>query len=83
MNYPLIKEGMMKYFLLFLGYLLLAIPSRAQRDCRSFDYRPDMLKKDSRLASNLAAIEQFTRSQLQSPSVAVTGQEPTGAVDSP
>jgi len=63
----------MKYFLLFLGYLLLTIPGRAQLDCRSFDYRQDLLKRDPRLSSNLAAIEQFTRLQLQSSSVAVTG----------
>lgn len=66
---------MMRHFLLFLGYCLLFLTGTAQRDCRQFDYRQDLLKNDPRLAVNLAAIEQFTLQQLQRPSVAVTGQD--------
>jgi hypothetical protein len=65
----------MKYFLLFLGYLLLTIPGRSQGDCRSFEYRQDLLKNDVRLSSTVAAIEQFTRQQLQGSAVVVTGPD--------
>src|SRR6201999_87843 len=65
----------MKNFLPFFGYLLLALPAVAQRDCRSFDYRQTLLKNDPRLAVAVSSIEQFTREQVKSSSVTVTGGE--------
>ena len=64
---------MMKKLLPFFGYLLLALPAVAQRDCRSFDYRQALLKNDPRLAVAVSAIEQFTREQIKSSTVTVTG----------
>jgi hypothetical protein len=73
---------MMRYFLLLTGYLLLVLPGRAQRDCRSFEYRQEALKNDPGLAARISAIEQFTRrlqpSAGQRPSVIVTGTDPAG-----
>lgn len=65
---------MMKNLLPLIGYLLLTLPAVAQRDCRSFDYRQNALKNDPRLAVAVSAIEQFTREQLKSFSVTVTGE---------
>jgi hypothetical protein len=72
---------MMNRLLPFIGYLLLTVPGMAQQDCRSFDYRQAQLKNNPALAVAVAAAEQFTRRQLQIPSVAVTGagQNPKGA----
>ncbi len=72
---------MMKKLLPFFGYLLLATTAVAQRDCRSFDYRQALLKNDPRLAVAVSAIEQFTREQLKSSSVTVTGEgQKTGSL---
>lgn len=63
----------MNRLLPLIGYLLFTIPGMAQQDCRSFDYRQAELKNNPALAVAVSAVEQFTRRQLQIPSVAVTG----------
>lgn len=66
----------MRNFLLLVSVLLFAVPGRAQRDCRSFDYKQRLLKSDPTLAVTLDGIEQFTRRQLKEQTVAVTGSGP-------
>jgi hypothetical protein len=68
----------MRYFLLFVGYIMFALPVRAQRDCGSVEYRQEALRKDPGLAARLSAIAEYTRLQLKSPSVMVTGTDPAG-----
>lgn len=75
----------MKYFLPFIGCLLIVLPGMSQRSCRSFDYRQQQLSLRPALASAVEANEQFTRQQLRLQSVGVTGTNPShsGAVPSP
>jgi hypothetical protein len=64
---------MSKYFLPLMGCLLIALPGWSQTSCRSFVYRQQQLSAHPELATAVAAVEQFTRRQLQSSAVAVTG----------
>jgi hypothetical protein len=68
----------MRYFLPFFSYILFVLPVRAQRDCGSVEYRQQALRKDPGLAARISAIAEFTRVQLKSPSVMVTGADPVG-----
>src|SRR5260370_218776 len=68
----------MRYFLLFVAYLLFTLPVRAQRDCGSVEYRKEALRNDPGLAGRVSAIEEFTRLRLKSPSVVITGTDPVG-----
>ncbi|HEV2479215.1 MAG TPA: M43 family zinc metalloprotease [Puia sp.] len=64
---------MSKYFLPLLGCLLIALPGWSQTSCRSFVYRQQQLSAHPELATAVAAVEQFTRRQLQPATVGVTG----------
>ena len=68
----------MRYFLLFIAYLLFTLPVTAQRDCGSVEYRQEALRNDPGLAARVAAIEEFTRLRLKSPSVVISGTDPVG-----
>jgi hypothetical protein len=68
----------MKYFLPFIGCLLITLPGLTQRNCGSTDYRQQQLIAHPSLAGAISAIEQFTHTQLQRSSVAVTGTIPDG-----
>lgn len=63
----------MKYFLPFVGFLLITVSGWAQRPCRWFDYKQQQLEADSTLAQKVEAVESFTRMQLHKSSVTVTG----------
>ena len=67
----------MKYFLPFLGYLLIVFPGWSQRSCRSFDYRQQQLSLHPALAFAVEANEQFTRRQLAFRSTEITGVTPS------
>jgi hypothetical protein len=64
---------MSKYFLPLLGCLLIASTSWSQTSCRAYDYRQQQLSAHPELAAAAAAVEQFTRRQLQPATVGVTG----------
>jgi hypothetical protein len=70
---------MSKYFLPLMGCLLIALPGWSQTSCRSFVYRQQQLNTHPELATAVAAVEQFTRRQLQPSTVAVTGTTGTTA----
>lgn len=63
---------MTKYFLPFMGCLLIAVSGWSQNTCRSFVYRQQQLNAHPELASAVEDVEQFTRRQL-APSPVVTG----------
>ncbi|MHA4810032.1 T9SS type A sorting domain-containing protein [Flavitalea flava] len=64
----------MKIFLPLTVFLLIAhLGTIAQADCRSSQYKEDLIRNTPGLAIRLQEIESFTRRQLQRPSVAVTG----------
>src|SRR6202000_1328124 len=71
------NDRMSKYFLPLMGCLLIALPAWSQTISRSFVYRQQQLGTHPELATAVAAVEQFTRRQLQTPTVGVTGT--TGA----
>ncbi|MBS1601604.1 MAG: zinc metalloprotease, partial [Bacteroidetes bacterium] len=64
----------MKYFLPFVGFMLITLPGWTQRDCRSFDYRQQQLNADPSLAEKVEALEQFAHMRLQRSSVTITGE---------
>jgi hypothetical protein len=68
----------MRFFLLLSGLLSFSLLSVAQRDCRSPEYKQEMIRAHPELAVKIQQIEAFTRQQLQSPTIAVTGTEPAG-----
>ncbi len=70
----------MKLFLPLLLLLLPALHSVAQRDCRSLDYKQDMIRNSPELAVKVREVENFTRQRLQRSSVAVTGQPGTTGI---
>ncbi|HWK04257.1 MAG TPA: M43 family zinc metalloprotease [Puia sp.] len=67
----------MRLFLLLSVLLSLSLCSDAQRECRSVEYKLDMIRNDQELAVKIQQIEAFTRQRLQPSTVAVTGTEPT------
>jgi hypothetical protein len=67
----------MKLFLPLLLLLSLSLYSVAQRDCRSVDYKQEMIRNSPGLAATVQEIEDFTRQRLQRSSVTVTGQPGT------
>jgi hypothetical protein len=64
---------MAKYFLPLMACLFLALPGWSQTSCRSFVYRQQQLSAHPELVTAVAAVEQFTRRQLQPSTVGVTG----------
>jgi len=64
----------MKLFLPLLCLLSLSLSSVAQRDCRSVDYKQEMIQNNPGLAAKIQEIEDFTHQRLQRSSVEVTGQ---------
>jgi Pregnancy-associated plasma protein-A/Secretion system C-terminal sorting domain len=67
----------MKYFLPLPVLLLIHLASIAQLNCRSTEYRQDLISRNPGIAANIQEIEAFTRHQLQAPRVAVTGADPS------
>lgn len=65
---------MMKLVLPLLCLLSLNLCSVAQRDCRSVDYKQDVLQRNPGLAVKVQEIESFTRQRLQRSTVEVTGE---------
>ncbi|WP_431214848.1 hypothetical protein ACQ86N_08880 [Puia sp. P3] len=64
----------MKYFLPFVGCMLISLPGLTQRDCRSFDYRQQQVNADPSLAAKVEAVEQFTQMRLHRSSVTIAGE---------
>jgi len=70
----------MKYFLPFIGCLLIVLPGLSQRSCGSTDYRQRQLSLHPALGPAVQAAEQFTRRQLELESKEVAGgKDATGA----
>src|SRR6266705_2750558 len=68
----------MRINLLLSVLLLLSLVSVAQRDCRSVEYKQDMIRKYPELAVKIQQIEAFTQQHLQPAAIEVTGTEPAG-----
>lgn len=72
----------MRSFLPLLSFLLLNLSTVAQLNCRSTEYKAELISKTPGLAVKLQEIESFTRQQLQQPTVAVTGIGHSGTASS-
>lgn len=70
----------MRFFLPLLIFLSLNLLAVAQRDCHSAEYKQEMIRLNPDMAVKIQQIESFTRQQLQTPAIAVTGTEPAGKV---
>src|SRR5258708_25035473 len=68
----------MRFFLLLSALLSFSLLSVAQQDCRSVEYKQEMIRTNPELAVKIQQIEGFTRQRLQSFTVEVTGTEPAG-----
>ncbi|HEX9513283.1 MAG TPA: M43 family zinc metalloprotease [Puia sp.] len=68
----------MRFFLLLSALLSFSLLSVAQQDCRSVEYKQEMIRTNPELAVKIQQIEAFTRQRLQSSTVEVTGTEPAG-----
>jgi len=68
----------MRIYLLLSVLLSLCLVSVAQRDCRSVEYKQDMIRNNPELAVKIQQIEAFTQRHLQPAAVEVMGTEPTG-----
>src|SRR5258708_472419 len=68
----------MRFFLLLSALLSFSLLSVAQQECRSVQYKQEMIRTNPELEIKIQQIEAFTRQRLQSSTVEVTGTEPAG-----
>ena len=68
----------MRIYLLLSVLLSLSLVSVAQRDCRSVEYKQNMIRNNPELAVNIQEIEAFTQRHLQPGVISVMGTEPSG-----
>jgi len=55
-------------------YLLINLPAMSQMDCRSVEYKKELLRNNPGLSLKIQEIEGFTRSYRESARIAVTGE---------
>src|SRR5258708_35632466 len=68
----------MRFFLLLSALLSFSLLSVAQQDCRSVEYKQEMIRTNPELAVKIQQIEAFTRQPLQRSTGEVPGTEPAG-----